>query len=313
MIQFMKKFTLLAVLICYQLNVLAAAPIQYVINEFIGNENKLRYNSDLTRNVFVKQIHSHNDYWRDVPLYTALSYGAQSVEADVWYFKGDKNLYVGHHETSLNSNRTLKSLYIDQLLKILKKTNPEYKINDINQINGVFDTDILATLYLFIDVKTESQQTWEMVENELKPLKENGYLTYFNGTDIIVGPITVVGTGNTPFQYISNLKTRHFFYDAPLFNLTTDYPNSLNPIASASLSQLIGEPVTNLPSTGLNKSQFNLIKSYIDKAHKNGIKTRIWDVSWWPIIKRNNLHRQLIELGTDFLNADDLEWASSFS
>jgi hypothetical protein len=40
-----------------------------------------------------KPIHSHNDYWRDVPFYSALSVGAFSVEADVWLL--NDTLYVG--------------------------------------------------------------------------------------------------------------------------------------------------------------------------------------------------------------------------
>jgi hypothetical protein len=30
--------------------------------------------------------HSHNDYWRRVPLYSALQAGCIGVEADVWLF-----------------------------------------------------------------------------------------------------------------------------------------------------------------------------------------------------------------------------------
>lgn len=39
-----------------------------------------------------KPLHSHNDYWHDIPFYTALSYGAISIEADVWLVNG--TLYV---------------------------------------------------------------------------------------------------------------------------------------------------------------------------------------------------------------------------
>jgi hypothetical protein len=56
------------------------------------NSNKYRYPTDLTRGIIPKPVHSHNDYWRDVPFYTALSYGAVSVEADVSLING--TLYV---------------------------------------------------------------------------------------------------------------------------------------------------------------------------------------------------------------------------
>ena len=69
-----------------------------------------------------KGIHSHNDYWRDVPLYTALSYGVISVEADVWLVNG--TLYIGHEVQALTPNRTFDGLYIEPLVQILKNSNP---------------------------------------------------------------------------------------------------------------------------------------------------------------------------------------------
>lgn len=41
-----------------------------------------------------RKIHSHNDYWRDVPVYEALSHGVRSIEADVWLNPKDQRLYV---------------------------------------------------------------------------------------------------------------------------------------------------------------------------------------------------------------------------
>lgn len=50
--------------------------------------DKYHYPTDFTREIVPKPIHSHNDYWRDVPFYTGLSYGAISTEADVWLING---------------------------------------------------------------------------------------------------------------------------------------------------------------------------------------------------------------------------------
>src|SRR5579862_6066143 len=60
---------------------------------------------------------------------------------------------------------------------------------------GVFDRDGSQTLYLFVDVKTDGQSTWPAVVQALQPLREKGWLTKVNGSSIIKGPITVVGTG----------------------------------------------------------------------------------------------------------------------
>jgi hypothetical protein len=62
--------------------------------------NKYHYPTDFTREIVPKPFHSHNDYWRDVPFYTGLSYGAISTEADVWLING--TLHVCKLETNAN-------------------------------------------------------------------------------------------------------------------------------------------------------------------------------------------------------------------
>lgn len=77
--------------------------------------------------------------WRDVPLLTALSFGVQSVEADVWLINGTlfvsttksttfeilRCFQVGHERAALTPSRTLASLYIQPLLEILNGQNPK--------------------------------------------------------------------------------------------------------------------------------------------------------------------------------------------
>lgn len=288
------------------------APIDRAI-PLLENTPVTRYNTDFTRNIFVKQIHSHNDYWRDVPLFTALSYGVQSVEADVWHFEGDDILYLGHHKGALGPQRTFQSAYIDPLVEILTKANPEnsFTVNETGR-NGVFDTDATATLYLWVDVKTNGTLTWPYVESALQPLRERGWLSYVNGTEFIQGPITVIGTGNTPYDYVASVEDRYFFNDGPLTQLTDATPSTLNPIASVSLLQLIWASPSHLGNEGLNETQLATLNGTVAAAHALGIKTRIWDVPWWPVELRNNLWRQILDSGSDFLNADDLELASQF-
>ncbi|KAK5278230.1 hypothetical protein LTR40_009410, partial [Exophiala xenobiotica] len=50
------------------------------------NSDAYTYPTDFTRGIIPKPIHSHNDYWRDIPFYSALSVGCVSVEADVWLY-----------------------------------------------------------------------------------------------------------------------------------------------------------------------------------------------------------------------------------
>lgn len=70
---------------------------------------------------YVKPIpcHSHNDYWREHPLFDALHAGCTSVEADLWLDDMGAELYVGHSKASLTADRTLDSMYLEALLRLL--------------------------------------------------------------------------------------------------------------------------------------------------------------------------------------------------
>jgi hypothetical protein len=161
--------------------------------------------------------HSHNDYWRQKPLFSALHAGCTSVEADVWLYNED--LFVGHSTASLTPARTLQSLYINPLLEILDRTNPITEFHPSLNLprNGVFDTDATQSLVLLIDFKNNGEAIWPYVSSQLQPLRDRNYLTYFNGTERVDGPITVVATGNAPFnKVVENQRYRDIFFDAPL-------------------------------------------------------------------------------------------------
>ncbi|KAK9465810.1 altered inheritance of mitochondria protein 6 [Lipomyces arxii] len=300
------KFTLAAAAV-YMVATVTALPITKEVEALTGSIGTL-YSADLTRNIFVKGIHSHNDYWRDIPLYTALSYGVVSVEADVFLYNG--KLHVGHKEGALNDERMFDSLYINPLVEILTAANPQNAYTqNVTTPSGVFDTNGEQTLYLFVDLKTDGNETWPYVIEALEPLRRNNWLTKFNGTDVITGPVTVVGTGNTPYDFVSSQKTRDYFFDSPVASLNSSYPATLGPIASGSFRSIFGEIV---PS-GLNDTQLSKLQDIVDTAHSMGILTRFWDVPWWPVNLQNTLWRQIIASGSDLLNADDLELASGFA
>jgi hypothetical protein len=68
-----------------------------------------------------------------------------------------------------------------------------------------------------IDFKTDGEAIWPYVSQQLDPLRQKKYLTYFNGTDVVEGPITVVVTGNAPFSMVvASPHYRDMFFDAPL-------------------------------------------------------------------------------------------------
>ncbi|KAK7058878.1 hypothetical protein VNI00_001502 [Paramarasmius palmivorus] len=275
------------------------------------NASWLQYPTQFTQGIVPKPIHSHNDYWREVPLLTALSFGVASVEADVWLVN-DK-LYVGHERAALTEERTFDSLYIQPLVQIVKGQNPETPFNvNASSVNGVFDTASGIPLQLLVDMKTDGTQTFPFVVKALEPLRELGFLTTFVNGSMRLSAVTVVGTGNTPLEAVKALSPRDLFFDAPLTGLTTDpnttYDATLSPVASTDYEVAVGwSGIGNITD-----AQLANLTRFVNDAHSRGIRARFWDTPGWPIQARNNVWSELLKAGADWLNADDLEAASVF-
>lgn len=279
--------------------------------------------------------HSHNDYWRRVPLFSALAVGCTSAEADVW-LDGDE-LRVGHTMRTVLPDQSLRSLYIDPLLEILEQHNPArnmstWKIESSLESDdfapvGVFVTDPKQTLVLLIDFKSSPELLWPVLMKHLQPLRQKGYLTHFNGTDILQRPITIVATGSAPFDRIQASSTyRDIFYDAPLDKLTPpspkSEPESQSEINSTSDSELYTKynsyyasvnfhtSISSLYLGRLSQDQLAKVRVQIAAAHDRGLKVRYWGTPGWPVGLRNYVWRVLVREGVDVLNVDDLRAAS---
>lgn len=124
--------------------------------------------------------HSHNDYERERALYSALSAGCISVEADI-YPHGDK-LVVGHEDPGTNGP-TLQTLYLDPIKKMLDERGSIYPGKPEQSLN------------LLIDFKADRDVTWDLLVQALAPLRDAGYLSHWDGATFSEGKVTVVTTG----------------------------------------------------------------------------------------------------------------------
>ncbi len=147
----------------------------------------------------------------------------------------------------------------------------------------------------------------------LQPLRAEGYLTTFANGTLTQSAVTVVGTGNTPLDGVKALEPRDFFYDAPLTqlndpSLNTKFDATVSPLASTDWATAVGwSGIGNI-----SEGQLANLTQYVGDAHTLGIKARFWDTPGWPIFARSAVWKVLAENGADWLNADDLEAASSF-
>lgn len=283
----------------------SSSPLQDILDQ--AGQGNYTYPTSFTQGIIPKPIHSHNDYWRPVPFYSALSVGAVSVEADVWLMDG--SLYVGHELGSLTATRTLESLYIQPILKVLHAQNPSTKFVTTATKNGVFDTASDQTLYLWIDIKTDGPSTWPIVVKALQPLRDAGYLTTYDGSAVIPGAVTVIGTGTTPLKQIQGVSPRDYFFDGALTTLdTSNITKEVSPIASTDFAAVFGE----IRNQTFTESQLSTLKNQIAVAKGKGIGVRYWDIPAWPIHTRDSIWQTLWAHGVSLINADDIWAAATF-
>ncbi|KAF9697976.1 hypothetical protein EKO04_003966 [Ascochyta lentis] len=293
--------------------------------------------------------HSHNDYWRKKPLYEALQCGCTSVEADVWLVNDD--LLVGHSRSSLQKEKTLWSLYVDPLVRLLDDQNHNQSTGEpiaSTVKNGVFSEDPTQTLVLLVDVKdVDAQSVLPVISAHLSALRRKDYLSYWNGSELRSGPITVVLTGNAPFNMVNAPSAhRDIFFDAPLADLSEEpksrYTNNVrsNLVASRNVSKHVTSIDSGTMSDSgsgafvefnvansyfasvsfrkaigytwfgrLSSSQIKTIRGQIKEAQRRGLKVRYWATPTWPIAIRNHIWQILLDEGVDYLNVDDV-WAA---
>ncbi|KAJ5241862.1 uncharacterized protein N7469_000189 [Penicillium citrinum] len=297
-------------------------------DRFLPRPRPSLFTNYFTHGVSPVPCHSHNDYWRRVPLLSALEAGCTSVEADIWLENG--LLRVGHTRKTVLRGQTLQSLYLNPLLEMLKQHNPQlnrtslafssgstFDQNEEDELVGIFATDPKQTLVLLIDFKS-GEHLWEYLIESLHSFREHGLLTFSNGSDVISRPITIVVTGDAPFYRVARNTYHDIFYDAPLDGLSlpestassghanVPYSPQNSYYASVDFRKAIGS----LPLSRLSQGQLVKLRNQIRDAHGRGLKVRYWGTPSWPVNLRNYVWRVLVREGVDMLNVDDLNAAT---
>lgn len=263
--------------------------------------------------VYPVPCHSHNDYWRRVPLFQALSVGCMGVEADLWLDQNATDIFVGHSKRALRPDRTLQSLYLEPLATILSHQNSPAEVTTVNAsvgINGVFDARPDVSIVLLLDLKTNGTALWPVIQRQLAPLRKMGWLTFWDGgvQRLVSRPVTVVVTGNAPFDLVvANSTHRDIFYDAPLEDVQNERYSAQNSYyASTSWRRAIGYRGFG----GLRKAQRATLQRQIRQASEKGLISRYWDTPGWPVSLRNDIWRLLVTNDVGILNVDELVEAS---
>ncbi len=232
------------------------------------------------------QAHAHNDYAHERPLLDALGQGFCSVEADI--FLVDDQLLVGHTRAELQTDRTLVGLYLRPLQERVAR-------------NGGYVHRSGVSFTLLIDIKTSGPATYARLQEELQAFHD--MLTKFTDRGITPGAVTVIISGNRPWENIAATSVRYAGVDGRIADLSRPNDDNLVPLISdrwGSHFRWIGHG--EIPA--LEKQR---LYEFVQQAHAKGRRIRFWATPDTPA-----MWQALVEAGVDHINTDDLKGLASF-
>lgn len=231
--------------------------------------------------------HSHNDYKQKHPLADALNCGFTSIEADVFLIKGE--LMVAHTRSFFKEKKSLETLYLKPLHDSVIKHNGNVYFKNKHPV------------ILLIDIKSDASKAY----SSLKPLLEKykSILTGFESGTIIARAVTIVLSGNKPYDIIKNENNRFAFIDDNLNNLNPENSSSIFMMASTNYSNILDwQGKGEIPARQKEK-----LIELTNTAHEKGKKVRLWaspeNVMVWE---------ELLNCGVDFINTDNLQEFKEF-
>jgi len=221
--------------------------------------------------------HSHNDYENDPPFWLAYNNHFGSIEADIWAVDGE--LFVAHNKNEIMSGRTLDSLYIKPIVRIVR------------QNKGNAWKDFPGTFQLLIDLKTSSEPTLALLVQELEQ-----YPDIFNPV-INSNAVCVVISGNRPDPSGFKNYPAFIFFDGLIDQEYDNYQLERVPLFSENFRKF---SLWNGTGDIIEKEKIRL-QSMIDSVHALKKKIRFWNSP-----DNVNAWETFMHMGIDFINTDQI-------
>ncbi|MCC8425382.1 phosphatidylinositol-specific phospholipase C/glycerophosphodiester phosphodiesterase family protein [Mucilaginibacter sp. UR6-11] len=224
---------------------------------------------------------AHNDYRHKRPLLDAENNGYTHIEADVFLHKG--KLVVAHINPYFKSKRTLENLYLAPLFK-------QVAANNGNVYEGYN-----KPVTLMIDIKTDAGKTYVELKKLLEKYKP--ILSSYDTGKVTMRAVTIVLSGNKPYDNVKNEKSRLAFIDEDLRKVARDTIANVAQMASCKYSKLLKWKGNGT----ISPREKQRLCNYVTMAHKNGDQVRLWASP-----DNKAVWKEILSCGVDLINTDKL-------
>ncbi|HCA85938.1 MAG TPA: hypothetical protein DEQ61_10825 [Streptomyces sp.] len=241
----------------------------------------------------LRRAHAHNDYEHDRPLHDALDHRFTSVEADIWLIGGQ--LLVGHDLWDLTPERTLRSLYLDPLLR------------RVTANHGSVYAGHRQPFQLLVDIKNTGEETYLELHRQLRDYRR--MLSLSAEGAVRTGAVTAVVSGDRAARApMEDQRLRYAFYDGRLDDMDGSAPASFLPLISANWTSVFSwQGEGPMPAAEREK-----LRGIVGAAHAERRRVRFWATPDTPGRARDAVWSELLAAGVDHINTDDLAGLEAF-
>ncbi|MDI1324883.1 MAG: alkaline phosphatase [Algoriphagus sp.] len=223
-------------------------------------------------------LHSHNDYLRNVPFWEAFGAGAASIEVDVILNNGE--LMAAHESASIRNEHTLTSLYLE----------PIQNARELGMIEKF-------EFHLLIDCKTEAYTTLDQVVKDASEFES--FLFSSENPD----GLKLIISGNRPKPEDYKNYPEWILFDFQSKVLTSDLPWEKIGMVSLSFRQF---SVWNGKGRIVETEKAKL-EEFISLVHSFERPVR-----FWASPDSKSAWKTFFEMGIDFINTDTPGLAQSY-
>jgi len=226
--------------------------------------------------------HAHNDYLKQVPLFSALEAGLTSIEVDIYDVKGE--IRVAHIPLFLKNKPLLKVLYFEPLAQRIKSNG------------GTVFKDDSTQLILMIELKRNHPTLLNLLRSELESY--NDLIDIPRGENKKWGPIKILLTGGVYLDLIKNDEIAFFSLDGGWNRLKKGVEANFFPRISMNYaSHFTWKGRGDIPA-----DELEWLKETIKRANELGCELRFWNMP-----NKEVIWKEFLEKGVHRINVDKYE------